>query len=222
MGKDSTLFEDDFDFDLDSLDEFEPRSSAPKAKGPAAFDDEVEFDMSKPLHKVEEPLGVDLDPPPKPLEAMDETGDAAQAMLADEAPSVGDRPIPAIAIQAFIEKSSTREMVETIARDRRLSRASIEIHEGGLDAAIEHLAQSATPNLLLVESSAPGARMVVDIDRLAEHCDAGVEVMVIGATNDIPLYRKLVARGVSEYLVPPIQPLQVIRSISDLFTDPDA
>jgi pilus assembly protein CpaE len=31
-----------------------------------------------------------------------------------------------------------------------------------------------------------------------------------------------VARGVSEYLVPPFQPLQIIRSISSLFADPDA
>jgi pilus assembly protein CpaE len=46
--------------------------------------------------------------------------------------------------------------------------------------------------------------------------------MVIGATNDISLYRQLMARGVSEYLVPPVTPVQVVRSISNLFADPDA
>jgi hypothetical protein len=46
--------------------------------------------------------------------------------------------------------------------------------------------------------------------------------MVIGAINDIALYRQLVARGVSEYVVPPFQPLQILRTISGLFADPDA
>jgi len=46
--------------------------------------------------------------------------------------------------------------------------------------------------------------------------------MVIGATNDIALYRQLMARGVSEYLVPPVSPVQVVRSIGNLFADPDA
>jgi pilus assembly protein CpaE len=57
---------------------------------------------------------------------------------------------------------------------------------------------------------------------LAEHCDETVKVMVIGAINDIALYRQLVSRGVSEYVVPPFQPLQILRTISGLFADPDA
>lgn len=213
MGKESTLFEEDFDFELDALDEFEPQPVAPAAEA------DVRDDLDLSL-ETDAPLSVDLDPPAKTLEPMSAGED--NLALADEMPSLGDRPIPAISINAFVEKAETRELIETIARDRRLGRAIVEIFDGGLDAAIDHLAQNATPNLLLVESTAPAGQMVADIDRLAEHCDAGVEVMVIGATNDIPLYRKLVARGVSEYLVPPIQPLQVIRSIADLFTDPDA
>ena len=214
MGKESTLFDDDFEFELDSLDEFEPKSDA---RGIQAGLEEEFGDANEPTLELEPELGVDLDPPSKPLDPP-----AGSVQLADEGPSAGDRPIPAISIYAFVEKAATRELIETISRDRRLSRASVEIFEGGLDAAVGHLAQSATPNLLLVESTAPAPQLIADIDRLAEHCDAGVEVMVIGATNDIPLYRKLVARGVSEYLVPPIEPLQVIRSIGGLFTDPDA
>lgn len=45
--------------------------------------------------------------------------------------------------------------------------------------------------------------------------------MVVGKTNDIQLYRGLMARGVSEYLVPPVKPQQVIQSIENLFADPD-
>ena len=35
-------------------------------------------------------------------------------------------------------------------------------------------------------------------------CDPGTKVIVIGAANDIALYRELMRRGVSEYLVPPL------------------
>jgi len=219
MGKDNALFEEDFDFDLESFDDLDPVSE----------DVSREFDaLESAIEDVSDtgPVGVDLNPPTKALEdfepAPETSGATAEAALPELVPAVGDKPIPAIAIKAFIERTETRELVEAMSRDRRLGRATVEVFEGGLNAATEHLAENASPNLLLVESAAPGPQMIAEIDRLAEHCDEGVEVMVIGATNDIPLYRQLVARGVSEYLVPPIQPLQVIRSISDLFTDPDA
>ena len=51
-------------------------------------------------------------------------------------------------------------------------------------------------------------------------CDPNTKVVVIGASNDIALYRELMRRGVSEYLVPPIQPLQLIRTIAGLYADP--
>jgi pilus assembly protein CpaE len=41
-------------------------------------------------------------------------------------------------------------------------------------------------------------------------------------TNDIRLYRELMRRGVSEYLVAPFDPVNMIRSIAGLFTDPEA
>ena len=45
---------------------------------------------------------------------------------------------------------------------------------------------------------------------------------MIGAANDIALYRELMRRGVSEYLVPPLNPLQVVRTVTSLYADPSA
>jgi pilus assembly protein CpaE len=59
-----------------------------------------------------------------------------------------------------------------------------------------------------------------EVDQLAEVCDAGTKVVVVGATNDILLFRELMRRGVSEYLVAPLQPLQLISAIGGLFADP--
>ena len=47
-------------------------------------------------------------------------------------------------------------------------------------AAVEYLQTNVTPNLLILESHLPAAQMVAEIDALAEHCDPGVQVMVIG------------------------------------------
>jgi len=49
-----------------------------------------------------------------------------------------------------------------------------------------------------------------------------VKLVVIGATNDIALYRELMKRGVSDYLVPPLQPLSIIQAITTLYADPSA
>ena len=46
--------------------------------------------------------------------------------------------------------------------------------------------------------------MLAELDRLAESCDAGTKVVVIGHINDVVLYRELLKRGVSEYLIAPI------------------
>jgi pilus assembly protein CpaE len=64
--------------------------------------------------------------------------------------------------------------------------------------------------------------MLGQLDRLAEVCDPGTKVLVIGGHNDIALYRELMRRGVSEYLVPPLQTLQLIHAITTLYADPSA
>ena len=60
------------------------------------------------------------------------------------------------------------------------------------------------------------------LDKLAEVCDAGTRVVIIGRMNDVTLYRELVRRGVSDYLISPVGPLQVVRSVCGLFSAPDA
>lgn len=202
------------------------------------FDDEIEADIETALEAseaiFEEPVSAEetgrvedsVDPVMvedsiDPVQAEEPELSPEEQIFGSETSQFEERPIPAITIQAFYETDDARQAISRVADDRRLNRATIDMFEGGLSAALEHLKDNPTPNLLLIESLAPSAQLIAEIDALAQHCDEGVEVMVLGATNDIQLYRQLVARGVSEYLVPPIQPMQVIQSISTLFTDPD-
>jgi len=98
----------------------------------------------------------------------------------------------------------------------------VKVHMGGLAAATEFYGAAPTPNLILVETTLPRERLVVELERLAAVCDAGTKVVVVGDTNDVELYRELHRRGVSEYLVGPVGALQVISTIADLYSDPKA
>jgi pilus assembly protein CpaE len=132
------------------------------------------------------------------------------------------RPIPRISIQAFCEEQHTASAIQLAAEDRRLSKAHVSVHMGGAEAAVAHYQESPTPNLIVIESSLDRAAMINELDALAECCDAGTKVMIIGHMNDVVLYRELLKRGVSEYIVAPIEPIQFLESLSNLYNDPDS
>lgn len=132
------------------------------------------------------------------------------------------RPIPRISIQAFCDHPALAEAMQVAAEDRRLSKAHVSVHMGGISAAVAHYQESPTPNLIVVESSHSRNDMLGELDRLAESCDSGTKVVVVGHMNDVILYRELLKRGVSEYLVAPISPLQLMESFSNLYNDPEA
>lgn len=131
----------------------------------------------------------------------------------------GDQPVPRIAIEVFCERPETAQLVQSASTDRRIAKASVTVNMGGLQGAIQFYKTQPVPNLIIVESLAPVTAMVQQLDQLAAYCDEGVKVIMIGEANDIGLYRELIRKGVSEYLVPPLQPLQLIRAISQLYID---
>ncbi|MGV8929873.1 MAG: AAA family ATPase [Brevundimonas sp.] len=128
--------------------------------------------------------------------------------------------VPRIAIHVFAERQDTLAAAERAGQDRRLSRATTQIRIGGVAAAVEAYQHEPTPPLIVVECLKDPETLLREVDQLAEVCDSGTKVVVVGATNDILLFRELMRRGVSEYLVAPLQPLQLIAAIGGLFADP--
>jgi pilus assembly protein CpaE len=53
-------------------------------------------------------------------------------------------------------------------------------------------------------------------------CDAGTRVVVIGSVDDVAPYRELVRRGVSDYVIGPVNALDVVRSVCGLFSASEA
>ena len=133
----------------------------------------------------------------------------------------GARPIPRVNIQVFCEDQETAVAIQRASEDRRLAKAHVTVQMGGAGAAVAFYRNASTPNLIIIESLHDRDQMLGDLDRLAEFCDPGTKVLVIGHVNDVMLYRELVRRGVSEYIVAPMKAMQIIESISAIYTDPE-
>jgi pilus assembly protein CpaE len=133
-----------------------------------------------------------------------------------------ERPVPRISIHAFCEFPDSGAALQRAGTDRRLSKAHLTVQLGGITAAVEFYHGQVTPNLLVVETRLSGQAALDELDRLAEVCDPATKVIVIGRVNDVELYRDLMRRGASEYLVAPVSPLQLIEVISGLYLDPAA
>ncbi len=140
-----------------------------------------------------------------------------------DSPDVFDvRPVPRISVQAFCESSEIAAEIEAVAADRRMSKAHMKVLMGGIAAAVEFYGSAPTPNLIILESGAERFELIQELERLAEVCDPGSKVIVIGRVNDVTLYRDLIHRGISEYLVAPIELFEIISTISNLYSDPAA
>jgi pilus assembly protein CpaE len=198
---------DDFSDELDSAPPLEP---APPAWG-----------QPEPKKMI----GEIAAPPAEPALSSEEDA-AGQGLGYDysfgSSPAGGDRMIPRITIHAFCARTPSLGLMRTIMKDRRMKNVSMEVFEGGIPVAIEYYAHETTPNLLVVEGSGDPRQLLSELDSLAEYCDENIRVVVLGQANDIRLYRELMRRGVSEYLVQPVDPVQMIRSIAGLFADPEA
>ncbi len=131
-------------------------------------------------------------------------------------------PAPRVSVQAFCETVEAAAAVQAAGEDRRLGKAHLKIQMGGVAAAVEAYASSPTPNVVILESEGDGQDILDGLDALAEVCDSGTRVVVIGRLNDIVFYRELVRRGVSDYLIAPVGTIDVVRGICGLFSSPDA
>jgi len=161
------------------------------------------------------------DPGAEEMGGMDVALPGAESGLVEQPVSARARPIPRISIQAFCENAAMAEILQVAAEDRRLSKVHVAVHMGGIEAAVAHFQENPTPNLVIVESSLPRDHVLMELDRLSECCDPGTKVIVVGHVNDVVLYRDLLRRGVSEYLVDPTEPLQLMEAISNLYNNPE-
>lgn len=148
-----------------------------------------------------------------------------------EAPSARDAPdervppaarrLPPIQVFASWDRPEAGRLMLQALRDPRLARATIEIERGGLDAAAYRFSDRPAPGLLLLDSTLRRPELFAGLQRLAPLVNAGAKIAVLGAVNDISLYRALAQRGVSEYIAPPATPEDVATALCNLFAEED-
>src|SRR5476649_705861 len=130
-------------------------------------------------------------------------------------------PAPRVSVQAFCETVETAAAVQSAGEDRRLGKAHLKIQMGGMAAAVEAYRTAPTPNVIVLETEGRND-ILTGLDHLATVCDSGTRVVVVGKVNDVTLYRELVRRGVSDYVIAPVNALDVVRSICSLFSAREA
>lgn len=154
--------------------------------------------------------------------AYDPELEGAATEQQDVAAMAALRPVPRISVQAFCETESVAGPIERAGEDRRMSKAHLKVHMGGVATAIEFYHTAPTPNLIILESRSEPKALLASLRDLSEVCDPSSKVVIIGHYNDVGLYRELIRSGISEYVVAPISMVDVVSIISSIFVDPEA
>lgn len=73
------------------------------------------------------------------------------------------------------------------------------------DAAAILAQRHASPTYLVVDIGDRSHDILPELDALAEHCEPGTRVIVLGLVNDVSFYRELKQRGIIEYFTHPVK-----------------
>ncbi|MGR3484977.1 MAG: AAA family ATPase [Paracoccaceae bacterium] len=145
-----------------------------------------------------------------------------QAELLPATPVPPGAPLPHIDVHCYASDPRTRDAYERLASDRLMRRATVEILSGDPAAATARYVATTTPHLIVVECPGETEATLAALDALAGVSDPGTRVVVIGDRNDIGLYRQLIGRGVSDYLLAPVEVPDLLASVARIFCDEDA
>lgn len=109
---------------------------------------------------------------------------------------------------AFVFDAADQSVIHSVVEKNWPSAA---IHSGGAAEALAHLQSNTAPQALLVDlsrSNDPEADA-----RLLRELAPSTTLIGIGAVNDVVLFRKLLAVGIADYLIKPLQPEALQQAI---------
>lgn len=127
--------------------------------------------------------------------------------------SVGGTFIPRCTIEAFCHSDQAKSVLDQTFQNPILARAKTKIVHGSLDTVLGNYKIGKTPDVLVVEYTGD----VDDLEPLADICSEDTKVIIIGVANDVIHYRKLMARGVEDYLFSPLTENIIISSFLRIF-----
>ncbi len=115
-----------------------------------------------------------------------------------------------VKIAAFVTDSETEAVVEDSLG--RMGAPKFRVRRGGVRGAIEYFSTHNSTQVIIVDVS--DVELALNhIDELANVCQPGVQVIVLGKDNNIGLFRDLIRMGVIDYLVKPAPYEHLYRAV---------
>jgi pilus assembly protein CpaE len=108
---------------------------------------------------------------------------------------------------AFVSDDASAEVLKAVMLENGWP--TERLYKGGMRNAVQTLSVSGSPMILIVDLT-DSANTLDDINALAEVCEPGTLVLALGKVNDVGYYRELLASGIQDYLVKPLD-LDVVR-----------
>jgi hypothetical protein len=99
-----------------------------------------------------------------------------------------------LTIDVFCHAEQTSASAKALAEQRAFTRCKIAVRDGGLARAVTHYADHPSPHLIIVEDDGDTGTLQSRLDALAQVVEPGRKLIVVGAVNDISVYRRIVDR----------------------------
>jgi pilus assembly protein CpaE len=122
--------------------------------------------------------------------------------------------LPTSRVAIYAAENDTAQTAQKLTLDWRFSRVTLDLEQGGIEAAIANYTNNASPELIIIETNDISEAFIAQLGGLAGVCAAGTDAVIIGPTNDVHLYRSLVNMGVKDYLVRPVAEEDMIKVIA--------
>ncbi len=112
-----------------------------------------------------------------------------------------------------LSDASRQGWAESLAHDAGAG-SQAQIFIGSPSQAAQHLAHhSISPSHIVLDIGPQGQEILPQVDLLAQQCEPGTRVIAVGDTNDVQLYRGMIARGVIDYLPMPAAAADVVQAL---------
>ena len=115
--------------------------------------------------------------------------------------------LPQSRVAMYARDPQSVQAFKALQSDWRFTRVTLDQNDGGVEQATADLQSgNVAPSLLIIETDTIDDSFTARLEILAGYCPEGTAAIVIGPVNDVNLYRKLIAMGISDYLVRPVKP----------------
>lgn len=131
----------------------------------------------------------------------------AIAVRAGDKPEETNEPVK---IAAFVDDPETEAATDDALG--RMGAPKYRVRRGGVRAAIDFFASHNSTQVVIVDVSSVDLALN-HIDELANVCEPGIQVIVLGKDNNVGLFRDLIRMGVADYLVKPAPYEHLFRAV---------